>query len=375
MIRKLLFIFLLIFFLIFICAIWKYSGITKNKKSATVPNYKRIIITGETAKNGIFDPSLEYERDGKIGWMSYSAVNDFPKDVSIHIAKTIDNGKTWRQVGKVNVSKPGIVKYKNKEIKGIWRHEVSTLVNDFTDPDYNKRWKIFWHHYFAKPPYKGPNHRMIEYSWIAYKYAPSPIGPWSEEIPLFGAGHFPIQPFKVKYDLNSLASELKNILTYTEPAAFYNNHCLYLALQGIGIKKGRIISKVLLLSSNDHGKTWRYLGVLLDDEDAKSLGCSRLTAPSLFKVKNEIFLLATPLTKNIHYGVYVFKIKDIQKAEVERDINGKLIVYKYISPSIFTNAGQSDYDEHNIYGGIVMAQANLQDMPEVLQIFNTNEQL
>lgn len=38
-------------------------------------------------------------------------------------------------------------------------------------------------------------------------------------------------------------------------------------------------------------------------------------------------------------------------------------------------AGQSDFDEHNTYGGIIMPQMNMSAAPEVFQIFSTRERI
>ena len=109
-------------------------------------DYEEMLIIGETAKNGIFDPSLEYNKTGTTGWMAYSAIEE-PGLVHTHIAKSVDNGKTWTKITEVNTAYAGTIESPgHKSIKGIWRHEVPTLVNDHDDPE--KPWKLFWHKYF-----------------------------------------------------------------------------------------------------------------------------------------------------------------------------------------------------------------------------------
>jgi len=369
------------------------SSIILRDNLAEAKNYERITILGETAKGGVFDPSIEYGEDGRIGWMAYSAVEDFPKGVSTHIAKTSDHGKSWEKVLEVNISEEGVVEKDGVKIKGVWRNEVPTLVYDPQDPVSARRWKLFWHKYFAVSPYIGPKHRLVEYGWIAYKYAPTPSGPWSEEIPLFGAGKFPKPPFFAKYNLNSFHPDLAKVVAYTEPAAFYWKGYLYLALQGLNVEfyaptsgkvkephlfpKGRVVSKIFLFASANHGESWKYIGVLLDENDAHSLGCAWLTAPSLADDSGKVFLLVSPsLRQGFHNGTYIFEVEDIKKAYLRRDNKGKVVIYKYLPPSIEGNAGESDYDKYNTYGGVIMSQADLaclklKGSAGLLQIFNT----
>ncbi len=340
-------------------------------------HYKRIHIVGETARNGVFDPSIEYDKDGTIGWMAYSAIEE-PGRIGTNLAKTTDNGKTWKFVLNVNPSKDGTISHKGENIKGIWRNEVPTLVHD--PDDAGKEWKLFWHKYFVKRPFRGKD-RMFLYGWIAYKYAPNPKGPWSDEIALFGAGAFLPNPYSVKHNLNSLHPDLKNLVAYSEPGSLYRNGVIYLVLQG----HARDSSKIFLMSSRDHGKTWKYLGAPVNQKDAKDLGYLRLVAPSLVEEEGRTFLFLSPFKPLPvdHDGTYIFEFEDISKSKLKRDKNGRLIVHKYLPPSIKgdnINAGESDYDEHNTYGGIVMPQIDINKAIKKknltvldFQIYNTYE--
>lgn len=139
--------------------------------------YEKINIIGETAKNGVFDLALEYNKDGSTGWMAYSAINA-PNYISTHIAKTIDNGKTWSFIAKVNPSYDDVVNLKGREIDGTWFNEVPTIVYVPDDP--GKEWKLYWHKYFHKKNHGNKREgqgRVLQFGWVAYKYAPDPSGP------------------------------------------------------------------------------------------------------------------------------------------------------------------------------------------------------
>ena len=334
--------------------------------------YEIIRITGETAPNGIYDPSLEYDPTGT-GWMAYSSV-EAPKYVHTHLAKTTDHGKTWEYVSTINNAVDGTITTDKGIIEGVWRHEVPTLVHDQKDP--GREWKLFWHKYFTSPPYEAGD-RMFQYGWIAYKYAPEPEGPWSQEIPLFGAGMFPLGPFETLMDLNDLHKDLREFICYSEPGSLVKDDVLYLSLNGHVIKGGTNIGKVFLLASYDHGDTWEYINTLLEPEDAQYFDALFFSGSSLAEENNRVFLLVTPESPadNMmgHNGTCIFEFEDIKKGKLKREEN-KLLVHKYFSPTVMSG-GQSDYDEQNTYGGVVMPQVDTSAFPDVFQLYNTKEKI
>jgi len=66
-------------------------------------DYEKINIIGETSNKGVFDPSVEYNEDGSVGYLMYSGLeqpaedilNPFPKYIHTHLAKSADSGQTW----------------------------------------------------------------------------------------------------------------------------------------------------------------------------------------------------------------------------------------------------------------------------------------
>lgn len=375
--------------------IFPYEGSGENSRiifsthRKDVSTYEKISIIGETSssriddasldyQNGVYDPSLEYEKSGEVGWMAYSSV-DVPKYIGTHLAKTLDHGKTWTLVKIINPSPDGTVLLDGQEIEGSWWNEVSTLVHDPDDP--GREWKLFWHKYFATHiPEAGAGNRVFQYSWIAYKYTSDPAGEWSEEIPLFGAGSFPLEPYKTKFNLNELHSDLKDFITYTEPGSIYKDGVLYLSLQGHKFVDEVNIAKIILLASQDHGQTWSYVSTLLENDDAKKFDATIFTGSSLVEENSRVFLLATPedpgwnVLEASDKGVVIFEFENISQGRLKKDKDDELVVIKYLKP-LLTTGGKSDYDEHNTYGGIVMPQLNFAAYPEVFQIFNTKEKI
>ena len=356
-------------------------------------NYERIIIVGENANKGIYDPSVEYNQDGSIGWLVYSALespNDskklrlpISKTVATHLAKSTDNGKTWEFITELNSSAEAAVTLNGKTISGVWWNEVPTLVHD--PDDSGREWKLFWHKYFAIPkPYfefpmsaQGDLIRVIQYMWIAYKYAKTPEGLASaKEIILFGAGKLPVAPYKAEHNLNEIINWPEAKL-YSEPGSLFLDGVLYLSLSGFAGPDVKS-DKLFLIATFDHGKTWKLVGNCIDYNDAADFGYIRFIGSSLVEENERVFLMVAPVNnKGIQLGTYVFEFEDISKAKLKRDKKGKLIVYKYLERSLpkELNSGQSDYDMYNTYGGIIMPQADLSSAPAYGQIFNTKERI
>jgi hypothetical protein len=349
------------------------------RQSASVINsqtrFGKIDIRGERHKNGIYDISVEYGDDG-VGWMAYSRI-EVPKHVETRLAKSTDHGRTWSFVRTLNPSVAGTFKQNGKIIKGVWRYEIPALVYDRGDRP-ARRWKLFAQRIFSKPPHKRGTALMGE-SWIEYRYARSPQGPWSEPVRLLGTDKGGPQQ-----NLNSLHADLQDMTHYTEIGVLEHQGILYMSLDagttmsGLGEWHKR---KVILISSSDHGESWNYVGTLTDSADADDFGYLILTGTSLVREGNRIYLLATPsgekgLFKNKgHAGLLAIEFADISRARLKRDSKGKLVVTKRIKP-VLDSGGLSDYDEQNYNGGIIFGQVDLRIKSrhaQVFKAFNTGE--
>jgi len=341
--------------------------------------YESLTISKDTSKHGIYDPSIEYDNKG-IGWMAYSSIS--MPGIQTRLAKTTDQGKTWIDVKAVNTSNKAVLNVNGKKVKGVWKNEVSTLVYCPDDP--GREWKLFWHRYFS---YKKRD--WITYGWIAYKYASNPAGKWSKEIALFGGKDSPKKPYSAKINLSNLHPDLSHYFGYTEPGALYKDGVLYLSIEGaasptgVGNWKAR---KTLLLASYDNAKSWKFLGVLTDTDDAKYLGYTILTASSMFEENGKQYLMITPTgslsrASKVPEGIYIFEFEDITRAKLKRDKNNRLLVRNYIKLSTVkgvTSGGHGDYHSQNKYSGVVMGQVMKPKMfskngPKPFQIVITRE--
>ncbi|MCI0748940.1 MAG: glycoside hydrolase [Nevskiales bacterium] len=344
--------------------------------------YEPLVPEGEIVnQGGLYDPSLEYDRAGKVGWLAYSAIRNggqygFPVGpyIHTHLARTADGGRTWRFVGAANRSGDEAIPYVDGTVlRGVWRYEVPSLVHDPDDP--GREWKLFTHRYFWTEKYD----RMPAYGWIAYRHASDPAGNWSEEVPLFGAGPFPPPPYdQTVVRLNALHPTLAKVVAYTEPGALYLDGVLYLSLTALS-RKGP--ERIILSASRDHGRTWEFLGTLVTRQDAKALGYRNFDGSSLAREGDRTFLLVTPESKTtMHDGTLIVEFSDLKRAELKRTVSGTLNVHRHlrrqtapVSKSL--GAGQSDYDQYNAHGGVVMPQADFRAAPQLFQLFSTRQSL
>lgn len=322
---------------------------------------------------GQFDPSLEYEPGGDVGWMAYTEV-DFPY-LNTHIAKSEDGGASWDFIAEINRGYAGVITdvYDQNRVKqGYWRNEVPSLVHH--PADRGREWKLFWHHYFSI----GTD-RLFQYGWVGYKYASHPSGPWSEEVPIFGSTDMfpPLELYETEFRLHELDVELASYVVYTEPGALVYNDVLYLCLTAFSTPSSGRMPDIVLLSFSVETQTWSYLGKLLGPEDASDFGFDTFNAASLTQEQGRLFLLAAGYNVDgTHHGTYVFEIENVEFAQIKRDGQGDVVPVKYFPLSKgYINGGHSDYDEHNIQGGLVMPQTATEpldnDFTNFWQLFDT----
>jgi hypothetical protein len=301
-------------------------------RKGNIPKYEKIKVIGEKGKHGMFDPSVVYGKDGT-GWLVYSSVN--APVVNTNLAVSNNGGRTWKYVRALNKPAEDSVTYKRRKVKGFWVHETPSLLHD--PEDKGREWKLFWHKYFFKTPYKPKDH-IWTYGGIAYKYASDPRGPWSEEKLLLA-----METYRKFYDkkariLKDIDPSLKKYALFYEPGIIIEDGIIYLSLDasvpetGLGKWNKR---KIVLISSPDHGKTWEFVNYLTDSGDAKKLGYLAFSASSIVREKGRLFLLVAPVgslsVKNkAHNGTYIFEFEDISRGLLKRNTENELIVHKFI---------------------------------------------
>ena len=355
------------------------------RRDAGDVRYRKLVPAGERLANGIYDPSIAYTPDDRTGWLAYSSVTGGFKPIGefvhTHLARSTDSGASWEFVKVLNASTNGVLTLPGgQSLPGVWRYEVPTLVCDATDPDANRRWKLFVHKYFWAPK----RDRMVTYGWIALRTAADPAGEWSAEVPLFGAGASPLAPYhQTRVDLNALDGSLRKAIAYSEPGALAHEGRLYLSLTALTPQDFGVGHTIVLLASDDHARSWRFVSTLLTRDDARALGGEFFDGSALAEDNGRFFVLAVPMLRKgrmeVHQGTAAFEFESLAEGRLRRDAKHTPVVAAYFAPqpSIFSvvGAGQSAYHSANVNGGLIFPQFNLKAYPEAFQIFSTGRRI
>ena len=141
--------------------------------------------------------------------------------------------------------------------------------------------------------------------------------------------------------------------------------------------------RIVLFASKDHAATWRFVKTPVNRKDAQGLGYAVLDGSSLAAEGSKVFLLASPGARSDgHDGTVALEFESLATGRLKRKPDGMMLVAAYFAPqpSLLSghgqsDAGQSDYDEHNTEGGLLMPQINVRAYPEVFQIYQTGRRI
>jgi hypothetical protein len=136
-------------------------------------------------------------------------------------------------------------------------------------------------------------------------------------------------------------------------------------------------SDIILLSSTDHGDSWQYVSTVIEAGDAQAYGgTSGFVGPALATDSGRTFLLVCPgkaeENNEVHLGTCIFEFADIAQGQLVRD-NGTPRLVSWIKHDMY-KGGQSDYDEQNTYGGIMMPQLEI-EATDLFRVFNTRQSI
>lgn len=259
--------------------------------------------------SGIFDASLL--NVGNRLWMAYSSVNYYLQagrriqDVSTSLGYSDDSGATFTYLKTIGVATNAVVTpgsgfnpCGNITCTGRWVYEVPFLVDDKTDPDASKRFKLFAHKYFLYPLAATPSQSPIyTLGAIVMWTAPSPESNWSNERVVLGWTNTP-QELATSNKINTLNTALNECLALSEGAAttYQGNLDFVFSCSYPDTGIGGLTQKIVMLRSSDHTGTFKYISTPLEAADAAPFGALYFSAPALIPTESSApLLIATPV--------------------------------------------------------------------------------
>ena len=293
-------------------------------KAPLTTNYTPITIQNDNSPSGVYDPSILHTSDGVL-WLSYSSVyyynntsSQLVQDVGTRIARSNDGGTTFTHVA--TVASPAVATVTDTDpnrsacglasCTGRWVYETSWLIEDASDPDPNRRFKLFAHKYFLYPP-KTANPTLYHLGAIVMWTASAPDATWSSETSLLGWNLTPPE-LTPNHIVNSLDSSLGACLLVAEGTATVSDGQIDLAFACPYLDPNagnEVTQKIILLRSTDHLSSLQYVTTLLTPADAVQFGAHHFSAPAMITTQdNAPILLATQVINDRYAGSRVFPL-------------------------------------------------------------------
>jgi hypothetical protein len=235
-------------------------------------------IVPEGVNNGVFDPSLEVDFNGR-AWMTFSGVDRDAAahdHVSTYLAYSEDHGATWCHGQPMNAP------YGFPDLPDAkMNHEVSSLVLDPAAP-VGEQWRVFWHQY----PLQG-GERLFDRGAIGMRIAKDPQDLIGEDDPTLT-----IDP----------APELDGCVVFTEPGALARDGRLLLALQCATGTPGT--GRIVILELDRSSGHFVYRGTPLRDSDITPFSplITGVAAPALVNAASDVKLLVSPTVGDLYAG-------------------------------------------------------------------------
>jgi hypothetical protein len=287
----------------------------------------RLELTLPTAPNGIYDPDLEVEPDGGALWMAYSGVDGPPGSglVSTHLARSLDRGLTWCELGVVNQATrlvaaelpPGVA-----ADGGHWNHETPAISYDPAAPA-SERWRLLWHRYLYANLPDGGDGRLFEYGWVAERAAASAEALASApEHKLLSTIAYHVTPAIEGWNnaapgglpRQNLSSQLP-CLGAAEPSLLARGGRLFLALFCFSSATQQ---DIVLLELNRATNRFDLRGRLLGAPEATQFNALLTTfnGADLVARGPEVRLLVSPVLQTLYAGCLSYPVLDLNTATV-----------------------------------------------------------
>jgi len=301
--------------------------------------------------NGFSDPSLLHANDGRV-WMAYSdvSVNNSGQIVrsATRIAHSSDSGKSYIYDQEVSILSPAT----RVSDRGQWQYRTPWLIEDSSDPDANRRFKLFAHKYFLNTANNSVDYQTGS---IVMWTAAAPDGNWSLEQSLLGWNSSTALAASIV--VNALDTSLQGCLWVDDgSAAIYGDAIDMVVSCAIDDTTIPTQRRTVLLRSTDHMKSFTYVATLLQSEDAQAydIDTFAFNSPSLLpSAGNAPVLIVTPIDGNGNAtGCVIFPIANEQTGSLFIASNIPLSIQSLLPAG--NNNGSCAWDR-GILAGILMS--------------------
>jgi hypothetical protein len=332
--------------------------------------YTELFVKGDHSPTGIFDPALLKSSDGKV-WLTYSSVNYYNnasgrvQAVLTRLAESQDGGETFTYLKTLGPDQPATVTDPSEGAKlcghptcaGRWAYEVSWVVEDKTDPEASRRFKVFAHKYFLNPP--GPGLTQYALGAIVMWTASAPDGTWSAETTVL---RWNLTPPEISggQNVNSIDPALAPCQFMSEGGVSVYGNGLDMGLSCFYTEPPRNSrAKVVLLRTTDHAQSFQYVSTPLTLADATALGKEFFTASSLLPTPgNAPALIASTWKKGVYEGCYIYPFASEQAGTLFRE-NGSPIAILKLPERQDLLGGACGWDRGIKATGVLMGEVGL----------------
>jgi hypothetical protein len=299
---------------------------------------------------GATSPSLLRTAGGQI-WMAYSDV-----DVSgsgptlrstVRLAQSNDNGASYQfdqEVGRRRATS-GLVP------SGNWDYRTPWLIEDSSDPDATRRFKLFAHKYFVDSTDNSTF--SYEKGGIAMWTAATPDGEWSDEEIVLGWAATPAILLPATR-INLLDAALQACQWIDEGSASVGSDGIDMAFSCAFADSQATQRKIVLLRSADHAKSFSYIATLLQPADASEFSAQYFSMPALLPGAGTApVLFASPIDVDGKLlGCVLFPIADPKAGKLFTESNAPLTLMT-LDP-VGPEGGGCSWDRSIPAGGILM---------------------
>lgn len=344
------------------------------------------------AVSGIYDPALLRQSSSDV-WMAYSSVRyalsgaTLIQDVSTSLARSSDGGATFNFVRTLGAAGPATVTDPARSAcgaitcSGRWVYETPWLIDDSTDTNSARRFKLFAHKYFLLPG-RAQGATLYHLGAIAMWTAPALNGVWSPETSVIGWNLTPAELLPVHSNINAL-SGVSDCLLVGEGSAAVTSAGIDLVFNCPFSSGSAIPQKIVLLRSTDHAQSFQFVSTLLQPSDASGFGGAQyFSAPSIIPAGgNAQALMVTPVIRrslnggtpgDYYSGCAVIPFADVSAGTLVRDgSNAPIAIATLPAPltPVLANHlyGACAWDRGVTTTGILMNDVSVPAQPDQVQ--------